>query len=187
MTWITRCALMLVALLLCSGGALAQSTPSASPPQPEITLETLRIKVEQVPDVAENDDEVQRLITQTDELVALSERFVATRTTQLNDLNARLGELGPAPTAGSTSTETPDITRQRTSLTKERNAVDADIRLARLLIVNAQQHRTEVLAQRRAVFEAKLFERSMSPLTMRFWGQMSEEWQGDKEDLAGLS
>jgi len=187
MTWINRCALALIALLICSSGALAQSTPSASPPQPEITLETLRIKVEQVPDVAENDDEVQRLIAQTDELVALSERFVATRTTQLNDLNARLGELGPAPASGSTSTETPDITRQRTSLTKERNAVDADIRLARLLIVNAQQHRTEVLAQRRAVFEAKLFERSMSPLTARFWEQMSDEWQGDKEDLAGLS
>lgn len=188
MTWITRCTLLLAALLLACSGALAQQNPaSAAAPQPEITLESLRSKVEQVPETADTDEDVQRLITLTDEIVGESERFVASRTTQLNDLNARLGELGPAPAAGTTSSETPDITRQRTTLTKERNAIDADIRLARLLIVNAQQHRTEMLAQRRAVFEAKLFERSLSPLTARFWERMSDEWQGDKEDLAGLS
>lgn len=187
MTWITRCALMLVALLLACGGALAQqSPPSGAPAQPEITLDALRAKVEQIPDTAETDDDAQRLNTLTDEVVTMSERFVATRTTQLNDLNARLGELGPAPAANSGSSETPDITRQRATLTKERNTIDADIRLARLLIVNAQQHRTELQAQRRAVFEAKLFERSMSPLAERFWRQMSEEWDDDKKDLAAL-
>lgn len=188
MTWITRCALMLVALLLACSGALAQQGPaSATPAPPEITLESLRLKVEQIPETADTDEDVQRLNTLTDEITAESERFVASRTTQLNDLNARLGELGPAPAQGAASTETPDITRQRAALTKQRNAIDADIRLARLLIVNAQQHRTEMLAQRRAVFEAKLFERSLSPLTSSFWERMSDEWQGDKEDLAGLS
>ena len=169
MTWITRCALMLVALLLACSGALAQQGPaSATPAPPEITLESLRLKVEQIPETADTDEDVQRLNTLTDEITAESERFVASRTTQLNDLNARLGELGPAPAQGAASTETPDITRQRAALTKQRNAIDADIRLARLLIVNAQQHRTEMLAQRRAVFEAKLFERSLSPLTASF-------------------
>ncbi|SFM07366.1 DUF3772 domain-containing protein [Variovorax sp. OV329] len=188
MTWITRCVLLLAALLLACSGAVAQpAAPSSVPPaQPEITLDSLRAKMEQVPDSAEADDDVQRLITLTDELVAQSDRFVAARTTQLNDLNARLGELGPAPAAGG-SAEAADITRQRATLTKQRNVVDADIRLARLLSVNAQQHRTELLAQRRAVFEAKLFERSLSPLTAQFWEQMSEEWKGDKEDLSGLS
>ena len=175
-------------MLLACSGALAQQAPaSAAAPQPEVTLETLRTKVEQVPEFVDTDEDVQRLITLTDEIVGESERFVASRTTQLKDLNARLGELGPAPAAGTSSSETPDITRQRATLTKERNAIDADIRLARLLIVNAQQHRTELLAQRRAVFEAKLFERSMSPLTGRFWERMSEEWKGDKEDLGSLS
>lgn len=193
MTWITRCALLLVALLLAGGGALAQQNPasaaptSAAPAPPEITLDSLRTKVEQLPESADTDEDMQRLITLTDEIVAESERFVTARTTQLNDLNARLGELGPAPAAGTTSTETPDITRQRATLTKQRNAVDADIRLARLLIVNSQQRRTEMLAQRRAVFEAKLFERSLSPLTASFWDRMSDEWKGDKEDLAALS
>ncbi|MBS0454761.1 MAG: mechanosensitive ion channel family protein [Proteobacteria bacterium] len=188
MTWTTRCALMLVALLLACSGALAQPGPaSAAPTPPEITLETLRAKVEQVPESADTDEDVQRLMSLTDEITAESERFVASRTTQLNDLNARLGELGPAPAAGATSSEDPDITRQRATLTKQRNAIDADIRLARLLIVNAQQHRTEMLAQRRAVFEAKLFERSLSPLTAHFWERMSDEWKGDKDDLAGLS
>jgi len=193
MTRIHRFAFLLLAalLLLACGGALAQQQGPQNPPsgaaaQPPITLDSLRTRLEQIPDTAESDDEVQRLITLTDDLVGQSDRFVTQRTTQLNDLNARLGELGPAPAPG-TSTETADITRQRTSLTKERNTVDADIRLARLLSVNAQQHRTELLAQRRAVFEAKLFERSISPLTGHFWDRMSEEWQDDKKDLAALS
>ena len=114
--------------------------------------------------------------------MAQAERFVAARTTQLVDLNARLGELGPAPTAGGNA-ESPDVTRQRAALEKERNALDAEIRLARLMSVNAQQRRAEVLAQRRAVFEAQLLERSDSPLRAAFWDQAGAQWETDQARL----
>ena len=78
----------------------------------------------------------------TKDIVTQAERFVAARTTQLADLNARLAELGPAPTTGG-GTEDPDVTRQRAALEKERNALDADVRLARVMSVDAQQRRAK--------------------------------------------
>ena len=118
--------------------------------------------------------------------MAQTERFVAARASRLVDLNARLGELGPAPTEGG-NTESPDVTRQRAALEKERNALDAEIRLARLTSVNAQQRRAEVLAQRRAVFEAQLLTRSDSPLRTAFWDQVGAQWQTDQTHLRALA
>src|SRR4029079_3258338 len=120
------------------------------------------------------------------DIAAQSERFVAARTSQLADLNARLGELGPAPTPGAAA-ENPDITRQRAALEKERNALDPDIRLARLISVDAQQRRAEALAQQRAVFEATLLERSESPLRSAFWKRVHAKWTDDQARLRHLT
>ena len=49
---------------------------------------------------ADSEDELGSIDTLTNNIVAQAERFVTARTAQLADLNARLGELGPAPTAG---------------------------------------------------------------------------------------
>jgi small-conductance mechanosensitive channel len=83
--------------------------------------------------------------------------------------------------------ENPDVTRQRAALEKERNALDADIRLARLMSVNAQQRRAELLAQRRAVFEAQLLKRSESPLRSAFWDHASAQWKTDQARLRTLA
>ncbi|HSV57474.1 MAG TPA: DUF3772 domain-containing protein [Variovorax sp.] len=185
MSWITRYALALLTALLLCGTSLAQSTagPGASA---EVTVASMRALLERLPESADTEEDVQRLNELTSEITTQAERFVAQRTTQLADLNARLGELGPAPTAEG-STEATDITRQRSSLTRERNAVDADIRLARLLAVNAQQRRSEVLAERRAVFEARLLERSDSPLSTAFWHKAAAQWQVDQARLRELN
>ncbi|MDM0112953.1 DUF3772 domain-containing protein [Variovorax sp. J22R133] len=184
MTCITRWALALLTALLCSVSPAAQD--AAVPPiQPEVTLQSLREQLEQVPTVIDNDDQVRKLTSITNEIVAQTERFAASRTTQLNDLNARLGELGPAPAAG--TAEAPDVTRQRANLTRERNSLDADIRLARLLAVDAQQRRSEVLARRRAVFEAQLFERADSPLTSAFWEKSIKQWPTDQARIRALN
>ena len=182
MTWITRFALALWAALLFTGAVLAQDASSPAPP-PEVTMATLRAQLEQMPASADTEDDVQRLNELTSQITTQAERFVASRTTQLSDLNARLGELGPEPTSGSEAT---DVTRQRASLQKERNAIDADIRLAKLLAVNAQQQRSELLAQRRAVFEAQLFERSDSPLSAAFWHKARARWEADQVRLGDL-
>jgi len=146
-----RCiAAFLVVMVLCTVAGAQTAAPRAA--APEVTLKSLRALSEQMPKSADSEDELGSIDTLTNNIVAQAERFVTARTAQLADLNARLGELGPAPTAGGNA-ENPDVTRQRAALEVERNALDADIRLARLISVNAQQHRAEVLAQRRTVFE----------------------------------
>ena len=183
MMWITRFALALLAALWLGSAALAQSAP-ATPPPPEVTVGTLRAQLEQMPVGVETEDEVQRLNDLTNRITAQAEGFVASRTTQLADLNARLGELGPPPAAG--ATEDSDVTRQRATQQKQRNTIDAAIRLARLMAVNAQQRRSEMLAQRRAVFEAQLFERSDSPLSAAFWDKARARWEADRVRLGDL-
>ena len=184
MIWITRFALALLAALWLGGAALAQGAAATTTPPPEVTVASLRAQLEQIPSTVDTEDEVQRLNELTNRITAQAEGFVASRTTQLADLNARLGELGPAPVAG--ATEDRDVTRQRTTRQKERNTIDADIRLARLMAVNAQQRRSELLAQRRAVFEAQLFERSDSPLSAAFWDKVRARWEADRVRLGDL-
>jgi small-conductance mechanosensitive channel len=185
MTFVTRClATFLVVMVLCSVAPAQIAGPQAA--APEVTLNSLRALSERMPKSADSDDELRSIDNLTNEIVAQAERFVAARTAQLADFNARLGELGPAPSAASNA-ENPDVTRQRAALESERNALDADIRLARLISVNAQQRRAEVLAQRRTVFEAQLFERSVLPLRSAFWNKARAQWKTDQAALRNIA
>jgi potassium efflux system protein len=185
MSWMIRCiAAFMVAIVLCT--AAGAQTAALEGAAPEVTLKGLRALLDQMPKSADSEDEVKSINILTNDILTQAERFVAARTTQLADINARLGELGPAPTAGG-NTESPDVTQQRAALEKDRNALDAEIRLARLMSVNAQQRRGELLAQRRAVFEAQLLERSDSPLGAAFWAQASVQWNADQARLRSLA
>ncbi|SDD05890.1 Small-conductance mechanosensitive channel [Variovorax sp. CF079] len=180
MSWMHRLAALLLAAVLC-GGAFAQST--AAPP--EATVADLRAQLDRIPDSVESNAEVRELIARINAIGVQADKFIASRTGQLNDLNARLGELGNPPAEGAAA-EDPDITRQRAALLKDRNALDADIRLARLVTVDAQQRGSELLAKRRALFEAQLTERAPSPLGRQFWFDISDAWPADVERLATL-
>ncbi|SIR65021.1 DUF3772 domain-containing protein [Pseudacidovorax sp. RU35E] len=147
-------------------------------------INTLRAQLTALPKSAETSDEARLLVRQVDAIGIAAQKLIDLRTGQLNDLNARLGELGPAPAAG--TTEDPDVTRQRTALTRERNGVDADIRLARLVVVDAQQRATELLNKRRQDFEARLTERTASPLSPAFWRGLADAWPDDRDRLRPL-
>ncbi|HSC62425.1 MAG TPA: DUF3772 domain-containing protein [Caldimonas sp.] len=185
MSWAIRCiAAFLAASVLCTAADAQTAAPQAA--SSEVTLKSLRVMLEQMPKSADSEDDVKSINKLTNDIVTQAERFVATRITQLADMNARLGELGPAPTA-SGNAENPDVTHQRAALEKDRNALDADIRLARLMSVNAQQRRAELLAQRRAVFEAQLLERADSPLGTAYWDQARLQWKSDQARLRTLA
>ncbi|RZL97226.1 MAG: DUF3772 domain-containing protein, partial [Variovorax sp.] len=192
-------ALLFLWLTLALGAPAVAQQPSASPssqqPQPsaaggeaqaapEITVPALRKRLDQLPETIDDTADVPRLIGETQDIVAQAQRFVASREGQLADLNARLGELGAAPAAG--TTEAPDITRQRATLEKERNALDADIRLARLVSVDAQQRTADLQARRRALFEARILERVESPLGAAFWRRIGAAWPADQARLRAL-
>ncbi len=171
-----------------SAAAQPAAQPEAQDPEavPESTVPQMRAQLDRIPQTIEdNGDEVPALIAQTEDIGAQAQRFVASRTGPLADLNARLGELGTAPAKGA-GTEDPDVTRQRAALEKERNALDADIRLARLVAVDAQQRAADLRNQRRALFEARLLERSSSPLGTLFWRNIATAWPADRARLNDL-
>ncbi|RYY91665.1 MAG: DUF3772 domain-containing protein, partial [Comamonadaceae bacterium] len=168
-----------------ASASAAAATPGSGEPAPEVTLLALRTQLERIPKSVESGDDLRELQDRAGAIVDQAQKFVSSRTGPLDALNARLGELGPAPTAG--TTEDPDITRQRTTLERERNGLDADIRLARLLAVDAQQRGNDLLAQRRASFEAELLGRTASPFGASFWRNIERAWAGDRAKLARLA
>lgn len=182
MTWNQRLAALLLAGALCSA-AVAQDDNTAAP-APEPSVAALRAQLDKIPAAAESNADVRSLLARMNELGSEGEKLVASRSSQLADLNARLGELGSAPAAG--ATEDPDVTRQRTALTKQRNALEADVRLAKLLTVDAQQRGSELVAQRRALFEAQLTERAASPLGADFWHDLGDAWEDDTQRISEL-
>jgi potassium efflux system protein len=180
MSWMPRlAALLLVAVL----GSAVLAQDGAAPPEP--TVAALRTQLDSIPSSVESNAEVRDLLGRLNAIGSQADKFVASRTGQLNDLNARLGELGNPPAEGAPP-EDPDITRQRAALLKERNTLDADIRLARLITVDAQQRGSELLSKRRKLFEAQLTERAPSPLGRQFWFDISDAWPADVERLASL-
>lgn len=180
MRWFPQFTALLLAAALCGGTWAQPSTETEVAP----TVAALRSQLENVPSEVETSADVRGVVEQLNALSASTDKFIAARTGELNDLNARLGELGNAPAEG--ATENPDITRRRAELIKERNARDADIRLARLVSVDAQQRASELLAKRRALFEAQLTERSPSPLGRDFWDDVSDAWSSDVTRLGRL-
>jgi small-conductance mechanosensitive channel len=188
MSWIPRFATFCLAALLMCGSAMAQPDlggSATSLPAPTPTVAELRDQFTKITASAGTDEDARKLLTQINEIGVQADKFVTARTGELADLNARLGELGNPPAAG--ATEDPDITRQRARLTKERNALDADIRLARLLSVDVRQRGTDLVTQRRALFEAQLTERAASPLTGEFWKDLREAWPDDLERLKTIT
>lgn len=180
MSWMPRLAALLLAAVL---GSAVFAQGAAAPA--EATVAELRTRLDAIPASVESNAEVRDLLARINAIGTQADKFVASRTTQLNDLNARLGELGNPPAAGAPP-EDPDITRQRAALLKDRNTLDADIRLARLITVDAQQRGSELLAKRRKLFEAQLTERAPSPLGRQFWFDISDAWPADVERLASL-
>jgi potassium efflux system protein len=186
MHWSQRLPLLITALwLACTlglGTALAQApTP---PAQPMADIASLRSQLDKLPVDVPETDELRARLAQLTDITDRANLVITARTSQLNDLNARLGELGAAPAAG--TSEDADITRQRKALTTERNGVDADIRLARLIVVDAQQRGAELRGKQRELFEARLTERTASPLSARFWREVADAWPGDRERLQPL-
>ena len=195
----SHCLAILLALSMC-GVALAQpdasmnagsgnpnnsaNTATAAPLAP--TVAELRAQFNKITAAAGTgtDDDPRKQLGLINDIGAQADKFVAARTGDLADLNARLGELGNPPAAG--ATEDPDITRQRARLSKERNALDADIRLAKLLSIDVRQRGADLVTQRRELFEAQLTERAASPLTGAFWNDLQEAWPDDLERLQAM-
>ena len=102
---------------------------------------------------------------------------------QLKSLQARLLELGvPAEDAP----EATDIAVQRKQLLKDVSTMDAQIKLGRLIAVEAGQAAEQILKLRRSQFQAQLGVRSSSIAATSFWGDLAKELPRDLRRLQTL-
>ena len=109
---------------------------------------------------------------------------VATRLApEVAALQARLAQLGTA-TPG--VKEDADVASQRTQLAKSSAALESEVKLARLLTIEAEQLAAQLWTQRRAQFQAQLGERTASILSRTFWSELREDLPRDRERLAAL-
>jgi small-conductance mechanosensitive channel len=103
---------------------------------------------------------------------------------QLTSVKARLAELGPPPEGTS---EAPDVAAQRTQLTRASSKIDSQIKLARLISVEAGQAIEQIQTMRRSQFQARLGERTDSILSQHFWSGLTYEWPRDMRRVAPLA
>ena len=101
----------------------------------------------------------------------------------LASVQARLDELGK-PAAG--TKEAPDVAAQRSQLDRTSSALDAQVKLARLLAVEATQASEQVSTARRAQLQARLGERTASILAGSFWKQLHAELPQNLQRLRAL-
>lgn len=111
--------------------------------------------------------------------------LAADLTPQVANVEARLAELGAAPTTK--GAEDADLTARRNSVAQQRAGLDAQLRLARLLAIESGQLGKDLDDLRRTRFEAQIGERTTSILSKPFWVDLRASWVHDEPRLARLA
>ncbi|MGB6105757.1 MAG: DUF3772 domain-containing protein [Pusillimonas sp.] len=151
------------------------------------TLDTVRVQVDQLQDDLDSvsgeplqDTELIRLRDTAQKASEQAQKAVATLEPLLTGVQARLAELGE-PAEG--IKEASDIAAQRKELSRNAGLLDAQIKLARLIDVEAEQASVRILQLRRAQFQAELGKRSDSVLAKRFWNELQAQLPEDIDKL----
>ncbi|ABM34205.1 DUF3772 domain-containing protein [Paracidovorax citrulli] len=166
--------------------AAAAAGNIVDPDTPLPSVDELRKRLEAIPRKLGDQDDGRKLVNEAYAVGATAEQVVARRTADLADLDSRLAGLGPAPEKGAPA-DSPDVVQQRSALAKQRATVDADLKLARLIAVDAEQLGADLLRQRRQQFQAELTARADSPLGAAFWRNLRAAWPTDTERLSVLA
>jgi len=174
--------------------ALAQAKPATAPASaasqpgleaPPPSVDDLRKQLDAIPQKLGEDDDGRKLLNDVNAIGSAAEQLAARRTEELADLDLRLAGLGPAPEKGA-APDAPDVAEQRSNLGKQRATVDAELKLARLITVDAEQRGTELIRQRRELFQTALTTRIDSPLSGSFWRNLRNALPGDTARLQAL-
>ena len=134
------------------------------------------------------DLDTQRLVDLRNEagrLAGTADGLIADRMPKLEAVDSRLGELGEPPAAGEPP-EAADIVAQRNALSRQRTAIDAEIKRAKLVVADGQQLAGEVAEARRELFQQQVSQRAASPLTATFWRDVAANSERDFGRLAAL-
>ncbi|AVP59138.1 DUF3772 domain-containing protein [Pulveribacter suum] len=159
---------------------------SASDGQPLPSVDELRRRLDAVPAKLDEEGDGRKLVGEANAIGTAAERLAAQRAADLADIDLRLQGLGPAPEKGAQA-DAPDVAQQRTALNKQRATIDGELKLARLISVDAEQRAGDLTRQRHAQFQAALASRADSPLSARFWRNLRNAAPGDQARLQSLA
>jgi len=129
-------------------------------------LETIATRLERY----EHDAELAKAREAVLEIQAAAQALIDGRTPELQSLDARLAELGEVPEG---QDEPGDVARERRALQDQRAAVDAELRQARLAVVEGTQLLERIATLRQQRFFGMLSERTTPPWRPAFWRQLA--------------
>ncbi|MDE2278645.1 MAG: mechanosensitive ion channel family protein [Xanthomonadaceae bacterium] len=101
---------------------------------------------------------------------------------QMSALQAQITVLGPAPAKGAPP-EAPEVAAQRRQLDKAQANLNAQIVQAKSLSLDAQQLVGQITGLRNDQFQARLAERTGTPLGRAFWADQAHAFPGDAARL----
>ena len=179
---------LLLALSFGASPAWAQAQADNDAATVDQRLDTLRKQITTIQKTLDGEADVpDAALSQmkTDALAASAEadKVAADIEPQLAGVQARLAELGK-PAAG--TKDAPDVAEQRKQLDHSSSELDSQVKLARLLSVEAAQASEQVTTVRRAQLQARLGERTSSILAGAFWKQLHAEWPQTRLRLQNL-
>ncbi|KAF1685860.1 mechanosensitive ion channel protein MscS [Pseudoxanthomonas broegbernensis] len=112
---------------------------------------------------------------------ARAQHLIDTRAAELESLDARLAELGEGPAAG--GTEAAEVTSERAALQSQRSALDAQLRQARLSVIESGQLLDRIAGARQQRFHDTLSARTTPPWRARFWQDLRASAPRDRVRL----
>lgn len=178
---------MLLALVLPLGPGLAQDAAGDDSGAGLDRIEQALATVQKQLDDTEDQDALRGLGDTVAGAQRDAEALERTLTPRRDQLDARLAQLGQADGDGA---ENGDIAQRRAALEAERGSVDAAIKRAGLLRVEAQQLNATIEREFGQRLGARLSQRAASPLAISTWRaiarQVPEDWQRLRSLAAGI-
>lgn len=172
-------AVLALLLCLCAGFAAAQAPP-------RLDFEALRQEVNQIESQlarnTQSDGELATLRGRIDPVIKTINEILARESPRLEEVNARLAEIGPKPDAKAPP-ESAEISRNREEQERLKKEVDETIRVTRLLLVRAEQIVNGIADRRRTLFKQAVLERTHSVASPWLWIEIVRVLPGTVDDL----
>jgi small-conductance mechanosensitive channel len=171
----------------------AAQAPKAPPAQPSAAmaaqrakLDSVRLQLDQIEAAVQRTGQTDAsLAGLRDQLLPLGETartVVSDLTPRADAIRQRLAELGPKP-GENDPPESADVGREREDRQGALNDIDETVRLARTLLVQAEQTDKEITDRRRDLFTQRLFESSSSLLAPDLWADIVSNFPQDLRAL----
>ncbi|HEX5305094.1 MAG TPA: DUF3772 domain-containing protein [Dyella sp.] len=187
-----RLAPLLLLLLLAFGSSSALARQDVAPDAPSATpsqrLDQLRSQLDDIKKALGDKPDTQQLADLRGQALEVQDQageVAGSFAPQVQNLQAQLAVLGPAPEKGAPP-EAPEVSAQRRKLDKAQAEVDAQVKQAQLMGQEAAQLASLLSDQRRNAFQARLAERTATPFSTAFWADPLRSLPSDLRRLRAL-